>query len=329
MNLLPKRPPIPLIPSLLLTGIIIGFVAARTNFWVGLVLFVLVVLLPVTYMTYVHYLGAVMAMRGELQDAIKHYGRVLKLPVNKGLIYTRRAALRNAVGDIDGAIEDYTAALLHQSSPDPAVYAIRSALYLSKREFQQALEDSNHLLQLLPDSEIGFANRAAARMFLGDVEGAIRDCDTGLAKPQSASGKALLYNNRGTAYRLSGEYTEAMANYNLAMSMALSAQEKQMIHPSITTNQGLVYYLQRDFENARVYFQQAINSNPAFHKALVSLAAARFNMGQLADAQKLWRDVVKAEPRYHDTLFLQQDLNLPIEMMGDVSALVASITAKT
>src|SRR5687768_7255512 len=121
MNLLPKRPPIPLIPSLLLTGIIIGFVASRTNIWIGLVLFVLVVILPVTYMTYVHYLGAVMAMRGELHDAIKHYGRVLKLPVNKGLVYMRRAALKNAVGDIDGAIEDYTAALHHLSSPDPAV----------------------------------------------------------------------------------------------------------------------------------------------------------------------------------------------------------------
>ena len=327
MNLLPKRPPIPLIPSLLITGIIIGFVAARTNVWVGLVLFLLVVVLPITYMTYVHYLGAVMAMRGELHDAIKHYGRVLKLPVNKALVYARRAALKNAVGDVDGAIADYTAAMNHQSVEDPALYAIRSALYLGKREFELALEDCNRLLELLPESEIGFANRAAARMFLGDVEGAIRDCDTGLQNTQSASGKALLYNNRGTAYRLSGEYTEAMANYNLALSTALSAQEKQMIHPSITTNQGLIYYLQRDFDNARVYFQQAINTNPTFSKALVSLAAARFKMGQLADAQKLWLDVIKAEPRYHDTHFLQQDLNLPVEMMNDVSALIASIAA--
>ena len=327
MNLLPKRPPIPLIPSLILTGVIIGFVATRTNIWVGLVLFLVIIVLPVTYMTYVYYLGAVMAMRGELHDAIKHYGRVLKLPVNKAMVYARRAALKNAVGDVDGAIADYTAAMRHQPDADPALYAIRSALYLGKREFELAIEDSNRLLELLPDSEIGFANRAAARMFLGDVEGAIRDCDTGLEKPNSPSGKALLYNNRGTAYRLSGEYTEAMANYNLAMSASLSAQEKLMIHPSITTNQGLIYYLQKDFDNARVYFQQAINTNPAFSKALVSLAAARFKMGQLADAQKLWQDIIKAEPRYHDSHFLQQDLNLPVEMMSDVSALVASITA--
>jgi tetratricopeptide (TPR) repeat protein len=243
------------------------------------------------------------------------------------MVYTRRAALRNAKGDIDGAIADYSDAMKHLPQEEAALYALRSALYLGKRNFELALKDSNRLLELLPESEIGYANRAAARMFLGDVEGAIRDCDMGLEKKNTPSGKALLYNNRGTAYRLSGEYTEAMANYNLAMSAALSPQEKKMIHPSITTNQGLVYYLQQDFENARVYFQQAINANPAFNKALVSLAVARYKLGQLADAQKLWMDVVKGEPRYRDSQFLQKDLNLPVEMMTDVSDLVESMTA--
>jgi tetratricopeptide (TPR) repeat protein len=327
MNLLPKRPPFPLLPSLILAGFIIGYIAIQTNIWVGLLLFVLVIVLPIGLMLYVYYLGAALAMRGEFKEAIDHYTRLLKLPINKAMLYVRRAALRSAVGDVDGAIEDYTAAMKHYPREDATLYALRSALYLGKREFELAMADSNKLLELAPESEIGYANRAAARMFLGDVEGAIRDCDAGLEKKNTASGKALLYNNRGTAYRLSGEYSEAMSNYNLAMSAALSPQEKKVIHPSITTNQGLIYYLQKDFENARVYFQQAINTNPAFNKALVSLAAARYKLGQLADAQKLWLDVLKEEPRYRDSQYLQKELNLPVEMMIDVSDLMESMTA--
>lgn len=327
MNLLPKRPPIPVLPSLILTGFVIGFIAVRTNIWVGLLLFIGVIVFPLALMMYVYYLGAALAMRGQFQEAIDHYTRLLNLPINKEMVYVRRAALKNAVGDIDGAIADYSAAMKHLPKEDPTLYALRSALYLGKREFELALADSNRLLELLPESEIGYANRAAARMFLGDAEGAIADCNVGLEKQNSPSGKALLYNNRGTAYRLTGEYTEAMANYNLAMSTALSSQEKKMIHPSITTNQGLVYYVQQDFDNARAYFQQAINANPAFNKALVSLAAARYKLGQLADAQKLWMDVLNDEPRYGDSQFLQKDLNLPIEMMSDVSALIESMTA--
>ncbi|MDQ7024971.1 MAG: tetratricopeptide repeat protein [Anaerolineae bacterium] len=327
MNLLPKRPPIPVLPSLIFTGFIIGFIAVRTNFWVGLLLFFAVIILPLALLLYVYYLGAALAIRGQFHDAIDHYSRLLNLPINKVMIYVRRAALKNAVGDIDGAIADYSAAMKHLPKEDPTLYALRSGLYLGKREFELALADSNRLLELLPESQIGYANRAAARMFLGDAEGAIADCNIGLEKQSSPSGKALLYNNRGTAYRITGEYTEAMANYNLAMSMSLSAPEKKMIHPSITTNQGIVYYVQQDFDNARAYFQQAVNTSPTFNKALVSLAAARYKLGQLADAQKLWLDVLKDEPRYRDSQFLLKDLNLPIEMMSDVTALIESMTA--
>lgn len=307
--------------SLLFVGFIIGFIGVNTHWLVSVILFFVAIGIPTAYIIYVYYLGTSMAVKGDLHGAIKHYSRVLKLPVNKVMVYTRRAALRNAVGDIDGAIADYTSAMNRLKRPEPTLYGIRSALYLGKRDYKNALQDSSRLLELQPNSEIGYANRAAARMFLGDVEGAISDCDAGLKNIASDSGKALLYNNRGTAYRLQENYPEAMSNYNLAMSAALNPNQRKMIHPAVLTNQGILYYLMQEYDNARVYFQQGLDLNNHFYKAMAGLAAARFKLGQAEKALKLWKDLMALEPRYRDLRILQQDLNLPVQMMTDVDAL--------
>lgn len=307
--------------SLIITGFIIGLIGMSTHWLVAVFLFLLVIGLPSIYIFYVYYLGTSMAIRGDLRGAIRHYSRILNWPVNKVMVYTRRAALRNAVGDVDGAIADYTAAMELLKRPEPTLYGIRSALYLGKRDYEKALQDSSRLLELQPNSEIGYANRAAARMFLGDIDGAIDDCNAGLDRHISDSGKALLYNNRGTAYRLQENYSEAMSNYNLAMSAALNPNQKKMIHPAVLTNQGILYYLMQEYDNARVYFQQGLDLNQHFYKAMAGLAVARFKLGQAEKALKLWKDLMALEPRYRDLRILQQDLNLPLQMMSDVDAL--------
>jgi len=313
---------------MLVTFFLIGYISIEWGWLAGLGLFVVLIGLPSVYVVTVYYLGTALTARGDLRGAIEHYSRLLKanedfkFPINRMFIHSQRAALRNATGDLDGAIHDYSAAMEHAKQEVPALYGIRSALYLGKRDYESALEDSNRLLELEPKSEIGFANRAAARMFLGDVEGALRDCDAGLELPSlSASGKALLYNNRGTAYRLQENYGSAMADYNLAMSSSLKPRQQKLIHPSIMTNQGILYYLMQEVENARVYFQQALDKNPKFYKAMAGLALSRFKLGQPSEARKLWKDLLALQPRYRDLRVLQRDMNLPTKMMTDINDL--------
>lgn len=319
-----------IIAPLFVSMFLVGFIGIQTNWLVGLALFIILVGIPMGYLMSVYYLGTALTIQGDIQGAIQHYTRILKandtfkIPVNRVFLHTQRAALLNALGDLDGAINDYTAAMEATKQEVPALYGIRSALYLGKRDYENALEDSNRLLELQPQSEIGFANRAAARMFLGDIDGAISDCNTGLDNQAnvSSSGKALLHNNLGTAYRLQGEYTEAMSHYNLAMSSSLNPPQKKMIHASVMTNQGILYYLMQEAENARVYFQQALDTNPSFYKAMAGLAIARFKLGQAMEARKLWQDLMALQPRYRDIRVLQRDMNLPMQMMADISDLV-------
>lgn len=307
------------LPVALLAFIVISLLASIFDWVVAIAVGLIAVVLPAAYISYAYYAGTSLAMRGDLKGAIKHYGRVLTLPfINRALIHARRGALRNALGDVDGAIADYTSAMEATGREEPAIYGVRSSLYLSKHDYSNALQDSTRLLELLPNSEIGYANRAAARMFLGDLEGAIEDCTTGLNAKTSTGGKALLYNNRGTAYRLKGEYDEAMSNYNLALNTALDPQQQMMIRPPVLTNLGILYFIMQEYDNARIYFQQAHESNPGFHKALAALAAARGKLGQDEAARKLLDDLVDLQPRYRSLARLQTDMNLPEALMEEL-----------
>jgi tetratricopeptide (TPR) repeat protein len=226
---------------------------------------------------------------------------------------------------MDGAIADYSQAIQHADREDPALYGIRSALYLGKREFEKALDDTNRLLELHPQAEVGYANRATARMYLGDVKGAIDDCNRGLALDNSASGAALLYNNRGTAHRLDNQFTAAMSDYNLAMSTKLNPRQKKMVHPTILSNQGIIYYLKEEFDQARAYFQQAVGMNPDFLKGRAGLAVARYKLGQEDEARKIWRELVAKKRQYRNSSWLQRELNWPMSMMADAADLIETL----
>jgi tetratricopeptide (TPR) repeat protein len=308
-----------LLPVIVLTFIMMSVASSFMDWTLVLLLTVVLVVIPTGYLTYVYYGGTSLAMRGDLKGALHHYERVVTFPfVNRALLHARRGALRNALGDVDGAIADYTSAMQVAGREEPAIYGVRSSLYLTRQDYAHALEDSSRLLELLPGSEIGYANRAAARMSLGDVEGAIEDCTTGLNTKGSSGGRALLYNNRGTAYRLKGDYDEAMSNYNLALNTALDQQNQRMIRPPVLTNLGLLYFLMDEYDSARIYFQQAHDANPAFYKAMAALAAARSKLGQHDLARRLLDDLVDKQPRYRSLARLQKEMNFPDVVMQEI-----------
>lgn len=308
-----------MLPVVFLTFVMMSVAASFMDWTLVLLLTVVLVVLPAVYLTYVYYGGTSLAMRGDLKGAIRHYGRVAAFPfVNRALLHARRGALRNAVGDVDGAIADYTSAMQATGREEPAIYGVRSSLYLTKQDYPHALEDSSRLLELMPGSEIGYANRAAARMSLGDVEGAIADCTAGLSATGTNGGKALLYNNRGTAYRIKGDYDEAMSNYNLALNTALDQQHQRMIRPPVLTNLGLLYFLMDEYDSARIYFQQAHDANPTFYKAMAALAAARSKLGQDDLARRLLDDLVDKQPRYRSLARLQKEMNFPDVVMEEI-----------
>ena len=103
------RIPRNIVAPMLVSFFLVGFIGIQTNIFVAIGLFIVLVGIPMAYMATIYYLGTAMTIRGDIKGAIEHYSRVLKaneqfkIPVNRVFLHTQRAALLNAVGDLDGA----------------------------------------------------------------------------------------------------------------------------------------------------------------------------------------------------------------------------------
>ena len=86
-----------------------------------------------------------------------------------------RGAARQAKGDLDGALADYTRAL----EPTPAEIAFfnRGTVWQSKGEFRKAIADYTEALKLNSDFADGYARRGLTLLLLGEAAAAQRDFD--------------------------------------------------------------------------------------------------------------------------------------------------------
>lgn len=281
--------------------------------------------LPVVYIYFVYQHGLFLMMRGQIQQAINHFTRVLnmRLPANRAFLWSRLAALKHATGDVKGAIDAYSEAI-KLAPNDPSLYAVRSALHITERDYVQALSDADRLLQINPDSEVAYGNRANANIYLGNYDQAIEDCNQGLAVKNTPVGEALLYNNRGTAQRMKGNYTTALSDYNMALSITLPESGQRMVHPSVRTNQGIIYVLQGDFDQARAFFKLALKQHPDFPRAQAALATLHELLGDTAAALREWQPLLERDAQYGNVDHALRELQFPSSMADAVRHLLAA-----
>lgn len=299
----------------------------RVDPTLAILLLIIAIVGPMAYVYYVYQRGALMTLRGDVQGAITHYERVLNLglPMNRAFLLSRLASLKHANGDTAGAIDAYTQAI--QLAPqDPTLYAVRSALHISRRDFSQALQDANKLLELRPDSEVGYGNRANANIYLGNYDAAIADCNAGLTVQNSTPvGEALLYNNRGTAERMLGHLSAALSDYNRALAITIPEAAKRGVYPAIHTNQGFVYALNGDNEQARAFFRMALRHQSEFTRAQAALAALDYLEGNSQAAVTSWRSLLDRDLAYGRPEDALRELQFPPHMADAARAIIAQV----
>jgi tetratricopeptide (TPR) repeat protein len=83
-------------------------------------------------------------------------------------------------------------------------------------EYQQAITDYDHAIQLDPKFALAYDNRATAYHNLGQYQRAIADYDHLI---ELGSRNAALYNRRGLAYFNLKEYQKAIADYDQAIQL--------------------------------------------------------------------------------------------------------------
>jgi lipoprotein NlpI len=130
--------------------------------------------------------------------------------------YFKQATEKQAKGDLDGAIEDYTAIIALKSQAKTVyadAYALRATLRYTKRDKEGAMADFGEAIKLSPQSPKIYYQRAVVRMKEKDLDWALADLNHAL-ELDPKFGDALverawlaLYDHRGIpAYLHAGTF---------------------------------------------------------------------------------------------------------------------------
>src|SRR5690349_4773526 len=110
--------------------------------------------------------------------------------------WNNRAAARVRLGDVNGAIADYTRAI--ELVPNDAdVYYNRGNAYVAAGLYQEAVSDYTRAIQLAPNSAKAFFNRGTAYAALGQRDAAQADWNRAVALEPDPSAKAAMRRSAG------------------------------------------------------------------------------------------------------------------------------------
>ncbi len=137
-------------------------------------------------------------------EAIKDLTRAVDLDPADGAAQRARcqAFLRN--GEWTNALLDADELIRHNAE-DNAAYKMRGRAYLGLKDYQHAHEDFSRVLQMRRDAE-AFYLRACVKVYLGDIQEAIFDCNDATAINPRLAGAFYLRGklNMREGYRISG-----------------------------------------------------------------------------------------------------------------------------
>ena len=177
--------------------------------------------------------------------------------------------------------------------------------------FDQALPLWNQVLEMAPEDAAAWSNRGNVQLVLGDPLAAIADQERAMALEPANPEPHL---NRGIAEEALQRWGAAETDYRWILEPpaspassdkpASSEKPASQLDPEVRAaalyNLGNVQGSQGDWVAARNSFRTAADSRPGFAMARSSAALAAFQLGELEQAERELRALIRRYPLFAD-----------------------------
>lgn len=256
--------------------------------------------------------------RGDYRRAIADFSRVLELdPGNVKALWDRAHAQRD-IGEHERAIEDFTAALRHETTPllyverglacaaindfeaaiadfseaillDPQhakAFVFRANALLEQGKGEDALNDYSEAARISPDWDLPYYNRGLAHARLGRLDEAAADFTRAI---ELQPGDAAAYFNRGNIRVDLGELDEAVADYTSALAIDPN-------DAATCTNRGNAYNQLGEVELALTDYDRALELLPGDVMTLLNRANLYRDQGDFEQARLDYDEALRTAP---------------------------------
>ncbi|MDC0834821.1 hypothetical protein CKA32_005316 [Geitlerinema sp. FC II] len=192
--------------------------------------------------------------------------------------YFNRARSREALGQFESAIEDYSDAIRLRSEYVEA-YINRGNVYLAAAaqlgDLETALADFDRALELDPDNPIPYLNRGNIYAALGEIETALDNYDRAL---ELDSGYVEAHYNRALTLAELGRAEAALTGYENAL--AAVPPEQPLLQVPIYLNRGMLWLQQSNPQAAIADFERVLDINGETPEAFGNRGLAYATLGE-------------------------------------------------
>lgn len=182
---------------------------------------------PRSQLALVNRAGA-LANSGQPEKALRDSDEAIKMNADLALAHNNRGyALERMSRFVEASKEydtscrlgsklgctNYTRVFAAEIEPRVEKFLDQSVEGFQRQDWTGVIEATSKVLELDPDNEVAFTNRAGAYAYLGMFEKALQDCDEAIRINPNFG---LAYNNRGYTLELMGKQRHAAVEYNMS-----------------------------------------------------------------------------------------------------------------
>jgi tetratricopeptide (TPR) repeat protein len=246
--------------------------------------------------------------KGNPKAAIKDFNTAIAFPKNDATAdaYVGKGAALRAMGDNDGAMAAYDAALKVNDKSAP-IYATRAWLFGSMNKYDKALADYTTALRCDP----GYT---AAHIAIADIYTRQNKPDAALKEllgvPKKYDGFEL-YIAKGRAYMRANKMKEAIANFKLGFAIDPKKD------PDAYMDEAYCYGVLKNFNGALAAVQSAMDISPTNAQYVASHGFYNQCLGNTVTAGQEFEKALSLDPKNADAHFWRGGL---FERQGDTNS---------